>query len=469
MMRAPVVIVPCSSKAAYLERYAEPDKGWTDRDEARWPMPFWHMDTAMASLLILQTAVDEGLGACFFGIPPERDAAVRAEFGIPDDFDPVGVITIGHPATRRPAPRPARRPGGARKPLDEVVHRGRWGHPRQSIGVAAAGSTTARPRVGLASETRRVVTAHARPPTGSRTDARSVPPSDADAGPQRAVAKLQALVRIPTVSHRDPALVDIAAFDAFLAELERQFPLLHERLELTRIDTHGLLVPLARPQRRAPGRADGAPRRRPGRRGRALAAPAVRRRRSSTARSGAAAPSTTRARWSRSARPSRPCSRPGTRRRRTSGSPSAATRRSPAAPRRSAVEELVRRGVRPWFVLDEGGAIAHEAFPGVAAPIGVIGVTEKGATSLRAARRGPRRARLDPGPERPDRPAGPGRSLRLERAPMPASLPEPTLELLRRMAPHAPPALRPLLANAARLRPVAHPRAGRRRARDRRR
>ncbi|HYF71950.1 MAG TPA: nitroreductase family protein, partial [Nocardioides sp.] len=54
MMRAPVVILPCSSKAAYLRRYAEPDKGWTDLDEARWPKPFWDMDTAMASLLILQ-------------------------------------------------------------------------------------------------------------------------------------------------------------------------------------------------------------------------------------------------------------------------------------------------------------------------------------------------------------------------------------------------------------------------------
>src|SRR3954463_12966014 len=32
--RAPRLVVPLSSKAAYLERYAEPDKGWTDRDEA---------------------------------------------------------------------------------------------------------------------------------------------------------------------------------------------------------------------------------------------------------------------------------------------------------------------------------------------------------------------------------------------------------------------------------------------------
>ena len=127
MMRAPVVIVPCSSKAAYLGRYAEPDKGWTDRDEARWPVPFWHMDAAMASLLILQTAVDEGLGACFFGIPPDKVPAARAEFAIPDAFDPVGTITLGHSATTPGAKgSPSRR---RRKDLDEVVHHGSWSEP----------------------------------------------------------------------------------------------------------------------------------------------------------------------------------------------------------------------------------------------------------------------------------------------------------------------------------------------------
>jgi nitroreductase len=124
MMRAPVVIVPCSSKAAYLRRYAEKDKGWADQSEDRWPVPFWHMDAAMASLLILQTAVDAGLGACFFGIPVEKEGAVRAEFGLPADFDPVGVVTLGHRTSDTGATgSPARRP---RKPLDEVVHRGHW-------------------------------------------------------------------------------------------------------------------------------------------------------------------------------------------------------------------------------------------------------------------------------------------------------------------------------------------------------
>lgn len=124
MMRAPVVIVPCSSKAAYLKRYAEQDKGWEDRAESRWPVPFWHMDAAMASLLILQTVVDEGLGGCFFGIPVDKVAAVRTEFGIDPEFDPIGVITLGHRVVDSgSAGSPSRRP---RKPVEDVVHRGNW-------------------------------------------------------------------------------------------------------------------------------------------------------------------------------------------------------------------------------------------------------------------------------------------------------------------------------------------------------
>ena len=95
---APLVIVPMSCKRVYLERYAQPDKGWTDRDEARWPVPFWHIDTGMAALLILQTVVDEGLGAVYFGIVPEAVAPFRAAFGVPDDQEPIGAIAIGYDA-----------------------------------------------------------------------------------------------------------------------------------------------------------------------------------------------------------------------------------------------------------------------------------------------------------------------------------------------------------------------------------
>src|SRR5690349_21311626 len=58
----------------------------------------------------------------------------------------------------------------------------------------------------------------------------------------RSVAKLQALVRVPSVSDRDPARVDTAAFDRLLDELRTQFPMLHESLEETRVGTHGLLL-----------------------------------------------------------------------------------------------------------------------------------------------------------------------------------------------------------------------------------
>jgi len=123
MMRAPVVVVPLSHKDAYLDRYAEPDKGWTDRDEARWPVPYWHIDTGMASMILLLAAVDEGLGACFFGVPPDHTDAFREAFGVPSTHTPIGAVTLGHrtgdPGTRGSA-------GRRRHTLEEVVHRSQW-------------------------------------------------------------------------------------------------------------------------------------------------------------------------------------------------------------------------------------------------------------------------------------------------------------------------------------------------------
>ena len=124
MMTAPVLVVPLSSKDAYLDRYAEPDKGWTDRDEARWPVPYWHTDAAMAAMLMLLTATDQGLGACFFGIPGPAVPRFRDEFGVPRGRTPVGVVSLGHRSEDPGAAGSARR---GRAGLEEVIHRGRWG------------------------------------------------------------------------------------------------------------------------------------------------------------------------------------------------------------------------------------------------------------------------------------------------------------------------------------------------------
>ena len=118
---APAVIVPMSCKRVYLDRYAQPDKGWTDRDEARWPVPFWHIDTGMAALLILQTVVDVGLGAIYFGIVPEAVQPFRDAFGVPDDQEPIGAIAIGYDAETE-----KRDLRSKRRSVDDVLHYGRW-------------------------------------------------------------------------------------------------------------------------------------------------------------------------------------------------------------------------------------------------------------------------------------------------------------------------------------------------------
>jgi nitroreductase len=122
MRHAPAIVVAHSNKDIYLDRYAAADKGWTDRDETRWPVPYWHIDAGFASLLILLGAVDAGLGACFFGIPPAHTATYRAAFGVPEEYTPIGALSVGYPAPDRRSPSLRR----GRRPAAEVVHHGRW-------------------------------------------------------------------------------------------------------------------------------------------------------------------------------------------------------------------------------------------------------------------------------------------------------------------------------------------------------
>jgi len=130
LQTAPVLVLCLSDKDAYLDRYAAPDKGWSDRDEARWPVPYWDVDTGMAALLMLLTAVDEGLGACFFGVPPHRHDAVRAAFAVPDGRRPVGVVSVGYPAPDRRSPSLRR----GRRSVAQVAHDGRFGVPWTAAG-----------------------------------------------------------------------------------------------------------------------------------------------------------------------------------------------------------------------------------------------------------------------------------------------------------------------------------------------
>jgi nitroreductase len=121
LQAAPVLIAVWTDEDAYLDRYAEPDKGWTDRDPARWSAPYWWVDAGMGVLAALLAATDQGLGTCFFGVPPERIAAVRHRFEVPDEQASVGVLALGYPA-----PGSTSRPKRARRSRDVLIHVGRW-------------------------------------------------------------------------------------------------------------------------------------------------------------------------------------------------------------------------------------------------------------------------------------------------------------------------------------------------------
>ncbi len=266
------------------------------------------------------------------------------------------------------------------------------------------------------------------------------------------VEKLQALVRIPTVSDRDPAQVDTAAFDELLAEHERAFPRLYAALELTRVGSHGLLF-------RWPGASD--------------ARPVVLMAHLDVVPVDESAPWQhppfgaevhDGAVWGRGTLDDKGCvvaiSEAVERLLGQGFTPAqdvwlsfGCDEEVSGTSAREAVAELTRRRVEPWLVLDEGGAVAGQAFPGIGPPVAAIGVTEKGTTSveLRVEGRGGHAST----PARNGPTARLARAiLRVDRAPMPASIPAPTVELFRRLAPHAPRPLRPLMANAERLKPA---------------
>jgi len=124
MRTAPVLVPVWTDRNAYLDRYAEPDKGWSDRDPGRWSAPYWFVDAGMAAMAALLAATDLGLGACFFGVPVDRVDAVRAAFAVPEDQLSVGVLSLGYPAAAVATTGSAtRRP---RKPAAALVHHSRW-------------------------------------------------------------------------------------------------------------------------------------------------------------------------------------------------------------------------------------------------------------------------------------------------------------------------------------------------------
>jgi carboxypeptidase PM20D1 len=266
------------------------------------------------------------------------------------------------------------------------------------------------------------------------------------------VDALRALVRVPTVSSPDEAAVDTRAFERLHTELARLFPLLHARLKKVEVGAHGLLfhwlgrsaerpVVLMAHQDVVPVD-DSAPWQHPPFGAEVHHGAIWGRGTLDDKASLVAICAAVEALLAEDVVPAQDVWLSFGAREEVSG-PDAEL----------AVAALRERGVTPWLVLDEGGAIAHDAFPGITPPLGVIGVAEKGTTTVELVAEGRGGHSSTPAPGGPT--ARIARAVdRLERRPLAPRLPEPTVAMFERLAPHAPGPMGVLFRHARRLRPV---------------
>jgi nitroreductase len=97
--KAPVLLIPCTSEAAYHRRYQQADKVDEDGREIEWPVPYWFMDIGSKDLKKL-----------------------RSLLNMPDEIHPVGVMAVGYRAQDVPSPSLKR----GRKVDEEYIHYESW-------------------------------------------------------------------------------------------------------------------------------------------------------------------------------------------------------------------------------------------------------------------------------------------------------------------------------------------------------
>ncbi|MET4061221.1 carboxypeptidase PM20D1 [Arthrobacter sp. UYP6] len=280
--------------------------------------------------------------------------------------------------------------------------------------------------------------------TSSAARARETGPGQALAVGTTAAPKLSRLISYQTVSSRDPGQVRIEEFDGFIDALPELFPLVHRRLSLERVNGFGLLYRWQGSQAQDDaGNEDGA----------TVPAPLVLMAHYDVVPvedpaswthppfSGAIADGRI---WGRGTLddkgsltaileaaeqllaedfvPARDVYLSFGNNEETAGDTAEA-----------AAALLESRGIRPWLVLDEGGAVATQAFPFVDRPVAVVGVSEKGILDVELSTE-------DAGghastPNRRGATARLARAVtRLDANPLPAVLPDPTVEMIGRLA-----------------------------------
>lgn len=115
LSQAPVHVILCAEPEVYRQRYAEPDKA---RACSEWAVPYWHVDSGCALMLMLLAAVEEGLAAGFQGV--HNLPGLAAALDIPPQVEPLGLVTLGYSESQRRGHSSQRARRGGR------IHREHW-------------------------------------------------------------------------------------------------------------------------------------------------------------------------------------------------------------------------------------------------------------------------------------------------------------------------------------------------------
>ena len=122
---APVLVIPCVSEKIVHDRYHEPDKIRSGGKEIDWPVPFWYFDVGCSCMLVFLAAANEGLAASFAGsVGIFKPGILRRELGIPEHYEPVGVLSLGYPDLASEVPSPSLKRG--RRPMKDFLHYEKW-------------------------------------------------------------------------------------------------------------------------------------------------------------------------------------------------------------------------------------------------------------------------------------------------------------------------------------------------------